>query len=384
MADWNIQRGTHEFGASENSEATSFPGSVVVANTIVRLTNLGFGSAGDTAGSTATHYVSDLSALPDHSTLTTSAITLKRDAAGDDEDVRCAYETWEGDFTVIGYYNFAFTGSETELRTTLTGFSDITQCVAIYVGGTNDGNAFNPARHSVRASIDVGTDELVATKDLTAGTPQPQFVVIEFDSNYTVQQIDHTLTAADTVQTETISSIEKTDTMVFATYQSDGPDVSDIGFSAFLSEGSGTTTTLNFWMPANNGTGGIVTAFLVTNSETIAVEHLNSINGSLSQIAESGSPQTTNRTDHTAVSDLATSAVIAMGGCNATDTNGGMGSPNYRFTSTSNIEYWRTESAAAVTNGGDLDIAIQAIQFTNPAVGGAAATILPYMMNYHG
>lgn len=369
---WDIQRGTHDFGASENSEVVSFPSAVVVADAFVRFTNINFLSSGEAAGSTAKHYHDDLAARP--ASITTTGFTAFRDNNADNEDVRIAYEVWEGDFTVNIIHLFSFTGSQNDLDITLSGFTDIDQCVAVVVGTQSPSGALNPLRNNPRVYIDTGDDTLHVSKSVNNVALMVTVAVLEFDSNYTVQQSTRTVTADDTVETNTITSVEKTDSMIFASHEAAGSQVDDMAWAAFFDEGSGTTTSLRFWIAETATVDAIITAFVVTNSETLEVEHLNSINGSLSQIAESGSPQTTNRTDHTAVSDLDTAGLIVMGGCRDSSSNGGNNAINYRYTSVSNIEYFRTESAGASTNHGDADIAIQAIQFTDPASGDISAT----------
>lgn len=368
MPDWNVIRGeVTDFGASENTVVVPFGETIVAANAIVRLTNIQKMSSGISAGSTGSHNSDDLGCTCH--TITTTGFTLERQSTGYNTDVTVFWEALLGDFDVISYQEHTLADTETSITFTLTGFSDINQCVPIICGVRSANTVGQPQRDSIRPTI-TGTNTLNLFRGQGSNAVIVTVAVIEFDSNYTVQgPIDHELVADGVVGTTAIpSTIVIADSMVFHGYQTANNIVTDWGAACWIKD----VDTLNFFRAtgADDGSSAKHSAYVVSNSETLAVTHEDSIDnsvGTCDSMAEAGSPQTTNDAI-TAVADVAKTMILCDGVTEANDGNGGQNAVSYTLDADNNLKRFRTES---VDVGADatVNFAQQIVELTNPSAG---------------
>lgn len=368
MADIIPQRGVLDFGAGEDSDTVTITAVNSIARAVARITNVCFASSGPTAGDTAGRNNDDLGV---NCVLTdTTTLTFTRLAAGVDEDVRVFWEVWEDDeqgdnaFIVRHRQDITLAASTTTSDTTVSGISDIDDCVVFITGITSAQTADQWIEAAVQAQIvfEDPNNVIRLTRNNDAAATIVSIVVVEFTgTNWTVQQVDHTVGSLATTETETIDAVVWANTFIVPTFGTTFDNGDD---SITINAWPGATTTTVRFRQETGTAGGTGTYYVVENSEQ-TVEHLDSITGGETDIpAGSASPTSDTRTI-TSVT-LTDAGIIAT---TAINQNASSQYPRsffgYRIQDATTIEFWRGRHAYAA------DWAAQIITFPTTAAAGA-------------
>ena len=358
-----------DFGAGEDTTTATIT-SVDTDHAFARLTNVMHFSGGETSGGLAAINMNDLGAgclLTDSTT-----VTFDRLSSGENVDVSVAYEVVEFPSTgndaafVRMHQDITLAGGTATSDTAISGVSTIGDCVPVICGITHSSTGNQDERAMVSAQIiDDSGAKIRLTRGDSTNTTVVSVAVIEFTgSNWTVQQnISHTQTTIDTVETETVTAVTWDETMIFSSRHCSSDDAE--AFLVGVWPGA-TTTTLKFY------SGDVNTqtyAFLVSNSN-LDVESINSFDGSESQLNADGSdPMTIDVT--VSSSTLADHMVIATFGTGNNNQQTQHWAYNYYLTSTTNLRFWSGASGA----GQDPDWAAQLIDISGLSSGSTDTAI---------
>ncbi len=352
-----VQRGLNTdwgAGAGENTLEVAVI-SVSTANSFARLTNLFNTSAGPTAGTSSSRDNEDLGLaclLTDPTT-----VLFERYVGGKNEDISFSWEVIElpssgNDQAIVRMHQeISMVNGVATLDTAVLGVSVIADCVPIICGARGRQTAGSVLdRLSVSAQIvDVAGAQIRLTRGDSSGDIKVSVAVVEFvGSNWTVQQnISHTPSVADTVETETVTAVVWANTMIFPSLE--GTDPTDLMCAVWP---GATTTTLKF---IAGNIAQTAYAFLVENSN-LAVESIDSIDGAESIIDADGTdPMQVDKTVSASV--LADHFVVATGYATSGNAQNVRSVWNYYFTTTTNLRWWVSNS----TTSTDIDWAAQLI-----------------------
>ena len=341
MANGNVQRNIMTaFGAEEDTTPETIS-SVDVTSSFARLTNTKSMSGGPTANPAINRHGDDYSL----SCLLTDAttVTVTRPAAGQNEDQTVTYEVIEfpadgNDAVVVRMHeDVVITNGNTSQDFAISSVGTLANCVPIICGITTTVTDDNADRYSVTAKCVSATgDKLRLERGDSVSTCTVSIAVLEFTgSNWTVQQnIEHAQTAA-AVETETISSVTWADSMVFYSVRSDTSQAAANTGCVW----AGAATTLKHYSASTNST---FVSHVVTNAN-LDVTHMDSIDGSESQLAwASTDPTTVSKT--VTSSALAGHFVVASVSTTQTETTMAYWAQNYRLNSTTALEFRRSWS----------------------------------------
>jgi len=175
------------------------------------------------------------------------------------------------------------------------------------------------------------------------------------------QNISHTQSVVDTVETEACSAVTWAETMIFSSIQAGssaaGPDSNQCAVWP-----GATTTTVKF---QGGSTGSTTYAHLVSNAN-LAVESIDSLDGSETIVNWDGSdPDVKNKT--VSASTLADHFLVISGFSTEGSAAMEFFNWNYRLSTTTNIEFFVARSASS---GFDADWAAQLIDISGLNFGG--------------
>lgn len=287
ISQWKILRGTHDFGATEDSEVVAFSEPLNAANSFVRLSNNMNVSGGDAVGTNQPRYTNDIGATI-HS-VDASGFTVEREAGAVNVDVRIAYEAWQGPFTKLLDQEIEMLGGTRTFTTQISSFTDINQCVPVLTGQRTDVTfkyATNRLMHRTWIS---GTSSLKVRTRNGEDTRRATIAVIEFPSNYTVSKYDHVFSAGGVTETETITDVVDTSKcFIFSSFQSGATEVAAGGYLVWFAN----STTVNFKLSSlhnNPANESICTIYIVKNDDLNVVH-------SITDKAQSAEPPCSART----------------------------------------------------------------------------------------
>ncbi len=346
-----------DFGAGEDTVPKTIT-AVAVANSFARLTNAYFYSGGETDGVTTTGH-NDLGCSCLLSDPTT--VDLTRYASGVNVDVSVAFEVIEfpasGNDQVIVrmHQDITMNDTDTEVDTAVSGVSVIGDCVPIICGIRNAATGGAGDQAAISAQL---LDISGANIRLRRGDGNQECIVsvavLEFTgSNWAVQQnIPHTQSVIDTIETEACSAVVWAETMIFSSLETTLNGAHD--FLGACWPGA-TTTTVKF---QSGSLASTMYAHLVSNSNLV-VESIDSFDGSESLLDSDGSaPMIIDKIVSTSV--LADHFVVATGAPVSSNSELLRWVWNYYFTTTTNLRWWVTESGTA----SDMDWAAQLIDIS--------------------
>lgn len=201
--------------------------------------------------------------------------------------------------------------------TAIAGISNINDCVAFvfYEGMLNSGAV---TAHSARVDIvNDGTNNVVrVTKTNTTDTLNLVVYVVEFiGSNWTVQKVNHTFTAAGVNQDEVISAVTLADTFLISTWQATGNRPDQNNYFVWLAG----TTTLRHRITAISGTP-VSTTYVISNAQ-MNVEVVGTDPDGTSSLAAGGAAPESRTVACTAVSDMTAALVLGYAGSDHNTTN---------------------------------------------------------------
>ncbi len=370
MADANVQQSlVTDFGAGENTTTASVS-SVSTTNAFARISNFKNCAAGPTAGIDGSRGLDDLGCTCLLSDATT--VTLVRAAGGLDEDVSVAIEVIEfpgsgGNAAIVRMHqDITLNAAVATLDTPVSGVSTIGDCVPIICGVREASTGQQASRMSISAQlVDASGANIRLTRGSSTNACIVSVAVVEFTgANWSVQQnISHTQTTIDTVETESCSAVTWSETMIFSSLETTS-DAAE-GFLCGVWPGA-TTTTVKFQCGSTSAT---TYAHLVSNSNLV-VESINSLDGSESAVNADGTdPMLVDKT--VSSSTLADHMVIVTGASASTNNQTNRWTWNYYLTSTTNLRFWTSSSGG----GSDPDWAAQLIDVSALTDGGTNTTI---------
>jgi len=382
-ADFNIQRGVFDFGATEDADTVTLGTPVKSigdgSNVFVRLTNVQHAGAGRTTGDTGNRQNDEIGVLAQLTA--TDTITFSRKATASNNDQRVAWELWEYIGPPGGPNEFIV---RLDTQITTRGPSPVDTEVLNVVNRNNlvpfvtssfsddQGTEWHDVTHTAEI-VDGGAGITYVRLDRDgAGTAQPSelgIVVVEFTgSNWMIQNnIQHIFTAAGATQTENIPTAVNSWNEVFIVvsyYTNDNDDErNELGHNVWP---GATNDQLRFRIRGgadNIGSNDYVAMAHVVENPALTLEHLDSITGGQVDLPDPNSAPEIETRAITAAGDLAQTGLVVT-----TDTAGGgngIGRDfwNYRLSLVNQIEFWRADGDGA---GDWVAQVIQFPQLNNP------------------
>jgi len=349
MADFKIQRGVIDFGATEDALDVAIT-AVDLDYAFVRITDAMRSTSGPTAGTTANRYVDDLSAYLKFKDA--DELTITRFGTGENVDYRVHWEIVEyvgpaggpNEFIVRDHaLGLAISGTTATIA--VTGHDDITQVVPIICSYANNGTGLTTSQMTYTAKVLTGTDEVEYERGVNSGRWVQYAAHVEFTgSNWVIEQ---------NVESS-LSSVHTNDVTI--------TDVGDwshawveFGFRA-PSGGNSLQNSTKMWWPhpssttvARFGLGqgaasqiGYYGIGHVIRNDAITVDHYDSVDGGETTLAAgTSSPQAVDFTISSVGPDLG--AISCWGFVNTAGT--GTAYPRqfcgYRLKDATTVEFWR-------------------------------------------
>lgn len=373
--DINIQRDIITYGASEDTLTATIT-SVDTDHAFARTTNtMRGGLARDTALSSP-RYVDDISGriiLTDSTT-----VTADRPSGGENVDHRAAFEAWEfpstGNNAAFVRYHSTITmssGTSSAVQA-VSGISDIDNCIPIICGISCTTTGSQGERYNCTVEMSTSpSNGITVTRGSTTDSVTVSIAVVEFTgSNWTVDNnISHSFTSSGANETETITDVSDTATAcVFSSHRGSTGGLDEAGYNCWFKD----TNELYFRLRSGASTSGQVVIAHVLKHADMVVDHRDSILGGETDFATADN--TVNVTVDTQ-DDLSTSAVIATADSNGSGTAYPRPWWNYRLTTTTNVEFYRSRS------GQPADWTLQVIDFSGVTSGGATdVTVEPSVL----
>jgi hypothetical protein len=197
---------------------------------------------------------------------------------------------------------------------------------------------------------------------------------VEFQgSDYTVATGEITSFTAGTTKTTTITSVDWTETIIIAHIRVASGSTADADSGFLIWPGSnGTSLNCRLHADHSDATNAVVRYFLISSAEWF-VDHDNSIDGNLSQIASGTNTENIDLSDAGIdlgeMSATSTAAPFCYAMIGGTGSNMPRGMFTYGITSTTNLRFWRGKTGAAA------DIAVQILD-TDPDNRPGGATLI--------
>lgn len=347
MADIKVQRGTVTFGAAGNTTETLTAGTHYTAPSaaskafvrIVGITSLGTGiNSGDTAG------VLDRNATSVDDSSITSSISFTR------EDNANAFTlSWElieytgsagGANEFVVRHREVVGGAGTSATYTTAAVSGVASDadVVVFLAGWRTEYASRavcaPALYTT--SWDAANQKAVATRgDTTNTTTYVSLAVVEFTgSAWSVQRVEHSFTAADTDETETISSVGNI-SQAFIHTQTRGAGTGAAYSNATHESWLSSATQVSFRKDALWSTSNYAVTWVIANAG-LSVQRATSTRGN-----NVGSDPDSWTVSITAVSALDAASIMGECGTTTQTTDNHMGMASFALTATDTVTITR-------------------------------------------
>lgn len=351
-SDFKFQHGVTTFGASADTANALFTAVGATSKAFPFLTNSQHACVPN-ANVTAARNNDDLGMsgyLSDASTY-----TLARQSTGENEDMRCAHTIAEyvgpsggaNEWIVRAQGSASLEAASNPLDVTIPGVSNIDKLMCLRLGASSTVTtaAWDQAQVEVQ-SLHNGTNNVCRfIRSDTAGSGPVSYAAVELTgSNWTLQKVTHTFSAAGTNETEALSpSVNWSQCHIFPTWRHNDTAADELGMMVWPgSDGS----TIRFRRTSTaTGTQAVATVYVACNP-SLSVQHFDSITGSGVDLP-SDSVQTKTASDlGISISPTASLSETLM---LMTADNAATGSSNYtraflnyRPTSTTNVETYRS------------------------------------------
>jgi hypothetical protein len=348
IQEFHADRGNLTLGGHEH---LTLPRAVVYERAFMRITGFPYGATGLASGSTTPpdpYYNYYRCRLLDN---TTYCLQRAWDPSSDYPN-RVMWELWEYTGNSGGQNEFIvrLTGgcelgaSTTQRDFPVTGIQSLAKCVPFITGvkSADLGTTNRSAVTAVTAEMVVsGGLNYVRLRRATHGDEPVEVTVsvVEFvGSSWTVQTVTHSFTAANTIETESITSVgSTTNAFVYGTHRHLRNDYRNSGVNVWMSS----ATAVGFRLERNATPADHNVVAYVLSNPNLDVIHFNSVDGTNEVLpADSARPQTQNRTLPRAVADLARAGVICHLTYDGTASNTSLFF-QYRLTTATNLQFWR-------------------------------------------
>lgn len=348
-----VQTGELEYGASADTGDASVTAVTSVGaggQAFARLCNTMFYSAGPAAGTTTDRNPDDMGA---GCTMTsTTNVRSTRYSTGENVDYHNRFEVLEFPATGVNAAIIRYAGDITmaaataQVDTAVASITDIDDCVAYVIGTRNASTAgvnINQTVPTAKMGDFGGGDVVRLDRGATTAETIVSVVVVEYTgSAYSVKQMDVSHTATGDQNNTIPDSFDVGDwanAFIVGTQRLTGSGQSDKG-TFVIRPGTGTTSVRTYVSDASSTND--FTLYVVVNAN-ISVNHIGSITeGETDHPASGGQPQVVNTTV-TAVADLALTSVIASASHVNTANTLNTSSWAYQMTSTTNLQWERSE-----------------------------------------
>lgn len=358
-----VERHVVDFGSAADTSVLTFTqAGKNTASVWPHLRNVRLGSAGPSSGTSAQESLATLGVTI--SSITATSCTLTRHASGSNVDVRCYVEVWfydgpaggDNEFVVRWSGTVAVTDTNATATQAISGVGAAGDLVAESLGVTS--NAAGGYAHFCRLYLGGGTTLTFERENSTGDITAAGIVVEMTGANWQVEEVTHTVTAWNTTETETISTITSWATaFVVSSLEAFDDEPNEIGWLVWP---GASATEVRFRQDSAAGTGslGVITAFVVRNPD-MPVDHYDSVTGGSATFGTTTNPGAQTFTI-TAVPDIDYAGLVMT--CTY-DENTFDASPdgwfNYRLTDVDELEVWRSRGSL-----GTMEWAGQVIDFS--------------------
>lgn len=361
---FDVQRGYHDFGASEDTDVATITAFGRLIAGFARNSNTAFTSMGASAGSTSTYNVDDYTALCELTDL--DEITFTRPSTGIAADIRCYYETLEytGDgasdnamvvrsIATISLADTVATGS-----VNVSNIVDYTQCVPFICGILSEATGTDGDAAGVRVYIDSSENVQVERGD-TTGACDIVVAVVEFSgANWNIQHVQHTFSAAGSAESVSISDISDWSTAFIVSSKEGASGNQGLDEQGWNVWPGSTTTSVRAQLRsgATTPTSHVLDIYVIQNDNLI-VDHYDTLTGGETDHPTGASGLDSHTTTITEVANVDTTSLFATSDCAGTGTAYPRFAWSYTLTNSTTVTWERGRG------GQPGDWALQVVQW---------------------